>query len=282
MTKSTRTTRRPARPTAQSTRAIGYTRVSTSEQADSGAGLDAQRHTIEREAVRRGWDLISLEIDAGASGKSLDGRPALDAALAAVEGGDADVLVVAKLDRLSRSVADFAALLDRAQQHGWGLVALDLGVDTTTPAGELVANVMAAVSQWERRVIGVRTREGLAARRAAGVRLGRPSVLPASVVARIVAERTRGATLRVIADALTADGVPTARGTSSSWGTSSVAAVLRSGAAQPLLPEPEGLPDRPADRSGDMPPFRHAVTSGVPDSVGPRKHDRPIAQGVSG
>ena len=82
-------------------RAVGYLRVSTLEQAESGAGLDAQRATVESEAVRRTWELVALEVDAGASTKSLSGRPALDAALHAVESGAADVLVVAKLDRLS-------------------------------------------------------------------------------------------------------------------------------------------------------------------------------------
>ncbi|MCA1677351.1 MAG: recombinase family protein, partial [Actinobacteria bacterium] len=82
-------------------------------------------------------------------------------------------LVVAKLDRLSRSVQDAAGLLDRAQRHGWALVAADLGVDASTPAGEAMANVMATFGQLERRMIGQRTREALAARKAAGVRLGR-------------------------------------------------------------------------------------------------------------
>ncbi len=208
-------------------RAIGYSRVSTAEQSDSGAGLDAQRAIIEAEMLRRRWELVDIEVDAGFSAKTMTNRPALASALAHVEGKSADVLVVAKLDRLSRSVADFAALLDQAQRGGWGLVVLDLGVDTTTPAGELVANVMAAVAQWERRAIGVRTREGLAAKRAAGVRLGRPQVLTEDVVTRIVNQRAGGETLQSIADSLMADGVATARG-GASWRPSSVAAVLRS------------------------------------------------------
>jgi DNA invertase Pin-like site-specific DNA recombinase len=210
-------------------RAVAYLRVSTVEQADSGAGLDAQRVTVEADAAGRGWELVEEWVDAGVSGKSLVNRPALARALATVESGRASVLVVAKLDRLSRSVADFASLLDRAQRRGWGLVALDLGVDTTTPAGELVANVMAAVAQWERRAIGQRTREGLAAKRAAGVRLGRPPVLPADVVERIIAERTEGRTLQAIARGLTDDSVPTARG-GSTWRPSSISAVLGSSA----------------------------------------------------
>src|SRR5205085_3363574 len=96
------------------TRAVGYLRVSTEEQADSGAGLAAQQAVIEAECSRRGWDLVGLHTDAGASGKSIKGRPALDNALGAVELGHADALVVAKVDRLSRSLIDFASLMERS------------------------------------------------------------------------------------------------------------------------------------------------------------------------
>ncbi len=139
--------------------------MSTDEQADSGAGLVAQRSAIETEAARRGWHLVAVEVDAGASGKSLTGRPALTASLAAVTGGQADVLLVAKLDRLSRSLLDFAGLMARSQAEGWSLVALDLGVDTSTPAGEFMASVMASAAQWERRIIGQRTRDALSVKR---------------------------------------------------------------------------------------------------------------------
>ena len=108
----------------------------------------------------------------------------LSEALRTIEGGEADALVVAKLDRLSRSLIDFAGLIERSRRRGWAIVVLDLGVDTTTPVGELVANVMAAVAQWERRAIGQRTREALAVRRAQGVRLGRPRAIPPDVRAR--------------------------------------------------------------------------------------------------
>lgn len=82
------------------------------------------------------------------------------------------MLIASKLDRVSRSVRDFAGLLDRAQSRGWRLVLLDLG-DTSTAAGEMIANLIASAAQYERRLIGQRTREGLAAKRAQGVRLGR-------------------------------------------------------------------------------------------------------------
>ena len=205
------------------TRVLGYLRVSTGEQAESGAGLDAQRATIQAEADRRGWH-VEYVVDAGTSGATLS-RPALTEALGRLEGGDVGILVAAKLDRVSRSVADFAGLLDRSRKAHWSLVLLDLGVDTSTPSGELVANMIAASAQYERRLISQRTSEALAAKKAQGVRLGRPSQLPPEIVERIVGERAAGRRLRVIAEGLTADAVPTARG-GAEWSTSTVQAVL--------------------------------------------------------
>jgi DNA invertase Pin-like site-specific DNA recombinase len=207
-------------------RACGYIRVSTEEQAISGAGLEAQRAAIVSEVERRGWELIGIFEDAGASGKSLAGRLGLAAAIEAVEKGDADTLVVAKLDRLSRSLLDFAGLLDRSRRKSWSLVALDL-VDTTTPAGELMAHILATFSQFERRLIGERTRLALAQKQREGVRLGRPSVMDVEVRDRIEREREAGRTYAAIADALTEEGVPTAHG-GRRWHASTVRKALMS------------------------------------------------------
>jgi DNA invertase Pin-like site-specific DNA recombinase len=203
-------------------RVIGYLRCSTEEQSDSGLGLAAQRACITTEAERRGWD-VEWIVDAGYSASNLR-RPGIERALSVLRGGEADALVVAKLDRLSRSVPDFAATLKAAQRQGWALVALDLGVDTTTPAGELIANVMAAVAQWERRVIGQRTKEGLAARRAAGGRLGRERMTSPEVVARIVELRAAGQPFHRIATDLDNDRVPTPNG-GARWYPSTVSRI---------------------------------------------------------
>ncbi len=207
-------------------RSIGYTRVSTTEQGVSGLGLDAQRTAIETAVERRGWAPVCLVEDV-ASGKSLERRPALAAALDTLDRGDADVLVVANLSRLSRSLADFAALMARAKRKGWEVVALDLGADTTTPAGELVANVIASAAQYERSIVSQRTRDALAAKKAQGYRLGRPIAMPEGVRTRIAAERAQGRSLAAIADDLTADGVPTAQG-GARWYPSTIRAALRS------------------------------------------------------
>ena len=192
-------------------RVLGYVRVSTEEQSDSGAGLEAQRRAIEAECLRRGWQLLEVVEDAGFSAKDLK-RPGIQEALRVLEEGDAKALVAAKLDRLSRSMIDFTALMATAQKQGWALVALDCAVDTTTPAGEAMADVLATFAQFERRLISQRTREALAVKKSQGIRLGRPTTMPKKVVNRIRRERAAGKTFAEIADRLNADGVPTAQG----------------------------------------------------------------------
>lgn len=128
-------------------------------------------------------------------------------------------------DTLLFPVLDFAGLMDRASREHWALIALDLNVDTSTPAGEAMAAVLATFAQFERRLIGERTKAALAVKRAQGVRLGRPRLIPDDIVARIVAERSSRATLRAIADGLNRDGVPTAMG-GRQWWVATVQGVL--------------------------------------------------------
>ncbi|WP_158268763.1 recombinase family protein [Salinibacterium hongtaonis] len=200
---------------------IGYLRVST---ADQEHGIDAQRTAITLEATRRGWDVIWLE-DAGRSGKSPD-RPAVREALGMLERGEAVALAFSKLDRLTGSVHDFSGILMTASRQGWGLIMLDLGVDTTTPAGKLVANVVAAVAERERDMIALRTKEGLAAARAKGVRLGSPSRQDPAAVERIQALRSGGLTYRAIADLLNESETPLPAG-GARWHPASVRHTAR-------------------------------------------------------
>jgi len=191
--------------------AVAYLRVSTEEQADSGLGLAAQESAIRAECARRGLDVVAVRTDAGVSGKSLD-RPALAAALADLDAGQGDVLMVSKLDRLSRSVHDATGLMLRADKAGWGLVALDVAVDTTTPQGMAMAQMLSVFAELERRLIGERTKAALAVKKAQGVRLGRPRTVPDEVVERITSSRAAGLSWRAVADALNRDGVPTGQG----------------------------------------------------------------------
>jgi DNA invertase Pin-like site-specific DNA recombinase len=212
--------------TGKTKRVLAYVRVSTDEQRGSGAGLTAQRAAILAECKRRDWQLVDVIEDAGYSAKDLK-RPGVRLALDVLGQGGADALVVAKLDRLSRSMLDFASIMATAQRQSWGLIALDCAVDTTTPAGEAMANVLATFAQFKRRLISQRTKDALAVKRAQGVRLGRPRQLPASVVERIVRERVSGATFSAIAERLDRDQIPTAQG-GRRWYPSTVAGVVRS------------------------------------------------------
>lgn len=205
---------------------IGYVRVSTEEQSISGLGLADQRALIASEASRRGWVDVEYVSDEGYSAKNLS-RPGITSALDALASGSSKTLVVAKLDRLSRSLLDFATLMDRARRERWELVVLDIAIDTTTPSGALMANVMAAFAEYERQLIGARTTAALAQLRVQGRRLGRPRTLDQEVVDRIVAARDDGQTASGIARALNSDEVPTARG-GARWYPSTVRAVLAS------------------------------------------------------
>jgi DNA invertase Pin-like site-specific DNA recombinase len=190
---------------------VAYCRVSTEEQAQSGLGLAAQEAEIRTECEHRGLPLLAVYKDAGASGKDL-GRPALTAALDDMKAGLGSVLMVAKLDRLTRSVHDASGLMQRAEKGGWGLVALNTPVDTTTPAGAAMAQVMSVFAELERKMIGERTRAALAVKRAQGTRLGRPQQLTPEIVERIINDRSEGVSWSAIARSLNEEAVPTAQG----------------------------------------------------------------------
>jgi len=205
--------------------ATGYVRVSTGEQVASGAGLEAQRQAIRAEVARRNWILTGIFEDRGVSGKSIRSRPGLSAALNSVESGEAFALVVSKLDRLSRSVMDFASMMERSRRKGWALVALDLGIDTTTASGEMMATVVATFAQYERRLIGQRTKAALAIKRQQGVRLGRPSTTATSVITRARRLYRTGYSFARIANTFNEQGVPTAQG-GAKWHPSTIRKLL--------------------------------------------------------
>jgi DNA invertase Pin-like site-specific DNA recombinase len=210
-------------------RMLGYTRTSTDEQL---TGLDAQNSMIRAAAGNRpDWQLLGIVREQASGG--LTNRPVLDEQLARIRRGEADGLVVARLDRLTRSLAHLGTLLDDAHAQRWVLVALDVAVDLSTPVGEMVAGVMGTAAQFQRRLIGQNTREALAVLREQGVRLGRPRRCPDDVLARVVAYRATGARLVDICEQLNADAVPTPAG-GVRWYPSHVSRLLRTQDAQQL------------------------------------------------
>lgn len=207
---------------------IGYVRASTSKQDVSP---EVQADALEREAARQGWALTIWREEA-ASAKSLKNRPVLAEALARLKSGGYDALAVSKLDRLSRSVADFAAMLETANRQGWGLICLDLGIDTRTIAGAAMAQVTCAFAEMERKKIAERTSAAMQLKAAAGQHMGRRSALSLDTVRRIISEREAGLSMARIADQLNQDGVKTA--TDKTWHASTIRQVLQSAQARRL------------------------------------------------
>lgn len=189
-------------------RVIGYVRRSTDKQSITPA---AQREQLTAEAELMGWEL-ELREETG-SAKALDTRPVLVAALADLRAGRADALAVAKLDRLSRDVADGAAMMKTADREGWQLFALDVP-ETVSIMGRAQGQLALVFAEMERRRIAQRTREAMAKlppekRERMRRSPGRPRVIPAPSVARLRELASEGLSARELAEKLTAEGVPT-------------------------------------------------------------------------
>ena len=212
-------------------RFVAYFRVSTDKQGESGLGLDAQRQAVMNYLNGGPWRLVAehTEVESG----KRNARPELQKALAACRRHKAK-LCIAKLDRLSRNLAFIATLMDSGVEF----------VATDNPhANKLTIHILAAVAEHEREAISERTKAALAAAKARGKKLGGPRLAAArraSIRARSEAADAFAAnvrpiikeiqasgvsSLRGVARALTARGVPTARG--GSWSDVMVAAVLR-------------------------------------------------------
>jgi site-specific DNA recombinase len=154
-------------------RIVGYARVSTGEQADTGCSLDAQQHKLKLYAELHGHELVEVIVDAGVSASTLN-RPGVQRALAMLTDGTCDGLLVYKIDRLTRSVRDLGKLIDEyfSESSPGELLSVRDSIDTSTATGRLMLNLLGSVAQWEREVIAERTREVLQHKRAKGERVG--------------------------------------------------------------------------------------------------------------
>ncbi len=197
---------------------IGYVRVAPRERVDERPGLEGQRRTLEAAAAERGWDLVRVERDVR-SGRTMR-RPGLRAALAACREGEAEGILVARLDRLTYSLADLADIIGQAVDAGFAIVSLEPDLDLATEAGRLTGQVLATASRWEPRSLSA------PARRVLERQPGRPSSTPEPLADRIRAMRASGMTLQAICDVLNQEGVPTPRG-GARWRPTSLRAIVR-------------------------------------------------------
>lgn len=197
--------------------AIGYIRVSTDDQTIS---LAAQQADIEQWCRQNGHRLLTVYGDEQSGANTA--RPGLNRAKADLT--DGMLLVVARLDRLDRSVAGFARTAERARARGWRIVCLDMpDMDPTTPTGEVMIHIAAVFAQYERRLISERTKRALAEKRARGEHLGRAVDIHPSIVQRIREMRADGWSLRMIAERFELDRIPAPRGTK--WHPSTIMRV---------------------------------------------------------
>lgn len=147
-------------------RAIGYARVSTREQGNSGLGLEAQKRKIIAAAERDGFELDTVTVEVETATKQR--RPVFDRVLEQLDAGEYGALIYTRLDRVARTLGGFAELMDRAKGNGWKIVMLEPAIDMTTPFGEAMAGMAAVFAQLERALIAQRTQEGLEVARERG------------------------------------------------------------------------------------------------------------------
>jgi DNA invertase Pin-like site-specific DNA recombinase len=201
--------------------------------------LNAQQEKIRAMAVVHSATLAEIIVDGGESAKTLN-RLGMQRLLELVDERKVDAVIVAKLDRLTRSVKDLCELLERFERRGVALISVAESLDTSSAAGRLVLNIMTAVSQWEREAIGERTRDALSHKRRNGERVGNiaygfrlaadgthvePDSREQAILARI-RELRPTCSLRKIAALLNQDGYRTRRGTH--WRLESVARAIKS------------------------------------------------------
>jgi DNA invertase Pin-like site-specific DNA recombinase len=183
------------RKTSGPLRAAIYARCSTEEQ---NTGL--QLRELGALAERRGWTPLEPYVDVISGAK--DSRPALDMLLADVRTGKVDVVAVWALDRLGRSLRHLLSLSSEFEARGVDLVVATQPIDTTTPAGRLVYAVLGAVAEFERSMIAMRVKAGIARRKAAGKPVGRQRRATRAQVERIVELRREGRSWRKISMAV--------------------------------------------------------------------------------
>lgn len=196
--------------------ALLYARVSTAMQVADGVSLDVQERQLVHAAEIAGYTKWELVREEGRSGKSISGRPALTDALKRLDAGDAQAIFVTRIDRLARSTKDFLSIVDRANQHAWRLVMLDLNLDTSSYQGRFVVTIMSALAEMERGIIAERQKDVHKDRRERGivwgVDVGPKNKTPEEIKERIFSERARGLSYVKIADALNKDGIKSQNG----------------------------------------------------------------------
>ena len=180
------------------TRAIIYARVSTEKQAEKGHSIPAQVEKCQLYCEAREWDIVAI-FEETKSGAKMDNRPKLSAAMKMIKDKKADVIVIWKLDRLSRSLKDFIRIIDSLGPH---IVSITESIDMTTPAGRLAVNMLMSFAQYERENIAEKTKLGMERAKKEGKKIGRDRQISIELIREVKRLRIRGFTYKEIADKL--------------------------------------------------------------------------------
>ncbi len=221
-------------------RAIGYIRVSSDEQVREGVSLTMQVSKIKSYCDLNDLDLMDIREDAGISAKNISGRPGFQEALNMVYSGEADALVVWKLDRAFRSTQDALSVAEKLNKAGRALVSICEKLDTTSAVGEFFFTLMASLAQMERRLIGERTAAALQSKKAKGERVGEipfgyaladdgvhlvEDATEQEIIQRVHSLKADGFSLRAIARELNRDGYKTKKG--HDWNAMQISRILK-------------------------------------------------------
>lgn len=150
----------------------GCIRVSTEEQARDGYGLVAQEEAVRAYCQAQHWELKNIYVDAGRSGKSVQGRDGLAHLLQDAQAGRFQRVIFWKLDRLARNLRDLLDICDRLEALGVGIVSVQEAIDTGTPAGRMIRNILGSLAEFEREIIVERIKAGLAQKARQGELVG--------------------------------------------------------------------------------------------------------------
>lgn len=217
--------------------AIGYIRVSTEKQANEGVSLEAQEAKIVSWCKTNDYELVKVYVDAGISGKRMDTRKELLAALAFLKKGMA--LVSYSLSRLARSTKDALAIGEAVAKKKADMVSLTEQIDTTTAAGKMMFQMLSVLAEFERNLVAERTTNALQHKKRTGQKYTNQTPYgfeaiegrlvevkqEAKIVAEIQASRTGGNTLQFIADGLNGRGIPTKTG--KQWAPATIHLLLK-------------------------------------------------------
>lgn len=221
-------------------KALAYVRVSTEEQAREGISLQNQESRIRAFCQAKDWGLADVLVDEGYSGSSLD-RPRMQELIRRCQRREVDVVVIYKLDRLTRSVRDLGYLVqDVFGKYETAFSSIQDNFDTTTANGKLILNILGSVAQWERDIVVERTRDVMAHKRLSLKLIGAipmgfdlagdgetlvPNEQELDVVRQMMLLRQAGHSFQTISEKLNDDGTPAKQG--GRWYSKTVRSVLR-------------------------------------------------------